>query len=78
LVPRVLSQSIYHVSNSSPYLRKYYCELTDKRGCGKACIALIRKGCSIMRRMLLNGEELGWIDEYEQVIPEMKEERKSA
>jgi transposase len=87
LTRTILSQSIYHVSNSSPYLRRFYCELTDKRGCGRARIALIRKVCSIMRRMLLTGEEFRWIEhrlfekklkEYEKVLSERREERKSA
>ena len=66
----ILSQSIYHVSNSSPYLRKFYCEV-----------------CSIMRRMLMTGEEFRWVEhrlferklkEYEKVLVEMREERNSA
>jgi len=87
LTRTILSQSIYHVSNSSPYLRRFYCELTEKRGCGRARIALIRKVCSIMRRMLITGEEFRWIEhrlfdhklkEYEKVLAEMREEKESA
>jgi transposase len=87
LTRTILTQSIHHVSNSSPYLRKFYCDLTESRGCGRARIALIRKVCSIMRRMLLAGEEFRWIEhrlfekklkEYEKVLSERREERKSA
>ena len=43
-LPRtILSQSIYHVSNSSPYLRRSYCELTDKRGCGPVSLAVLMR-----------------------------------
>jgi transposase len=87
LTRTILTQSIHHVSNSSPYLKMFYCELTEKRGCGRARVALIRKVCSIMRRMLLTGEEFRWIEhqlferklkEYEKVLAEIREERKSA
>jgi transposase len=87
LTRTILTQSIHHVSNSSPYLRRFYCDLTEKRGCGRARIALIRKVCSIMRRMLLTGEEYRWIEhqvfdrkmkEYKKMLTQIKEERKSA
>lgn len=66
---------------------RFYGELTDKRGCGRARIALTRKVCSIMSRMLMTSEEFRWIEhhlfekkfkEYEKVLAEMREERKSA
>ena len=84
---RKLTQSIHHVSNSSVYLRRFYCDLTEKRGCGRARVALIRKVCSIMRRMLLTGEEFRWIEHslferklkaYDKTLEEMREEEKSA
>ena len=87
LTRTILTQSIHHVSNSSPYLRRFYRDLTEKRGCGRARIALIRKVCSIMRRMLLTGEEYRWIEhqvferkmkEYNKMLTQIKEERKSA
>jgi transposase len=87
LTRTILTQSIHHVSRSSPYLRKFYCDLTEKRGCGRARIALIRKVCSIMRRMLLTGEEYRWIEhqvferkmkEYTKILTQIREERKSA
>jgi len=87
LTRTILTQSIHHVSNSSPYLRRFYCDLTEKRGCGRARIALIRKVCGIMRRMLLTGEEYRWIEHqvferkmkvYNKMLTQVKEERKRA
>ncbi len=75
------------VSNASPYLSEYYANLTNRRGAGRARIALIRKLCGIMRRMLLNGEKFRWINadnferklkKYERELIKIKEERKSA
>ena len=87
LTRTLLTQSIHHISQSSPYLRNYYCTLTERRGCGRARIALIRKTCSMMRRMLLDDEPFRWMDEqlrnrklkeYRLVVEKTKEERKSA
>ena len=54
LTRTILTQSIYHISNSSPILR---------RGAGRARIALIRKICGAMRSMLLTGECYRWMDD---------------
>ena len=87
LTRTLLTQSVIHVSNASPYLREYYVNLTNRRGTGRARIALIRKLCGIMRRMLLNGEKFRWINadnferklkKYERELIKIKEERKSA
>ena len=59
------TQSIHHVSRSSPYLRNYYCTLTERRGCERARIALIHKICATMRRMLLNDEPFRCVDNYQ-------------
>ena len=61
LTRTLLTQSVRHIADSSWYLRNYYSDLTKKRGAGRARIALIRKICGVMRRMLLNGEEYRWI-----------------
>jgi ABC-type uncharacterized transport system YnjBCD ATPase subunit len=37
-------------------MSNYYENIKDRRGAGRARIALIRKLCEVMRRMLLNGE----------------------
>jgi len=87
LTRTLLTQSVYHVSNASPGFRKYYVELTERRGCGRARIALIRKLCGVMRRMLLTGECFRWMDDelfkgkclvYENELESIKREKKVA
>lgn len=87
LTRTLLTQSIYHVSNASPYFRKFYVDLTEKRGAGRARIALIRKLCGVMRRMLLTGECYRWMEDelferklrnYEKDLESIKMERKIA
>jgi transposase len=87
LTRTLLTQSIYHVSNASPYFRKFYVDLTEKRGAGKARIALIRKLCGVMRRMLITGECYRWMDadlferkykKYEKELEMFKGEKKAA
>jgi transposase len=87
LTRTLLTQSIYHVSNASPYFRKFYVDLTEKRGAGRARIALIRKLCGVMRRMLLTGECYRWIEDelferklrnYEKDLESIKMEKKVA
>ena len=87
LTRTLLTQSIYHVSNASPSFRKFYVDLVEKRGAGRARIALIRKLCGVMRRMLLTGECYRWMDgklfekklrHYEKDLEIIKMERKAA
>jgi len=82
-----LTQSIYLVSNASPYFRKFYVDLTEKRGAGRTRIALIRKLCGIMHKMLLTGECYRWIEDelfrrklklHEKDLKSLKGERKAA
>jgi len=63
LTHTLLTQSIPHVIESSIYFRKYYGDLVSRRGVGRARVAVIRKLCGMMRRMLLSGECYRWIDE---------------
>jgi transposase len=58
----ILTQSLIHVTKASPYLHSYYEMIKKRRGAGRARIALIRKLCSIMRRMLLSGEIFNSVD----------------
>ena len=83
LTRTILTQSIYHISNSSPTLRKFYEDLGKRRGAGRARIALIRKICGTMRSMLLTGECYRWMNDvlferklkdYEKVLEKIKEE----
>lgn len=87
LTRTILTQSLVQAMFASPTLKKFYEELKYRRGAGRARIALIRKLCSIMRRMLLNEEEFKntqsslyniklrrWI----KVIEKIEENKKSA
>ena len=76
-----------HVVSSSWYLGRYYQNLVDKKGAGRARIALIRKLYGIMRRMLLNSEQYRWTDrelhgkkvvKYERMSKKVKEEYSAA
>ena len=87
LTRTILTQCVHHVAASSVSLDRYYRELRDKRGTGRARIAVIRKLCGTMRRMLLSGEQYRWIDrrlyemklrQYERVLKRAKEERPAA
>ena len=57
---------------ASPYLNGYYENVKGRRGTGRAGIALIRKLCGIMRRMLLTGEQFRTIniDLYQRKVRE--------
>lgn len=56
LTRTLLTQALPHIAKASPHLRGFYEELRARRGVGRARIALIRKVCGIMRRMLLDNE----------------------
>ena len=43
--------------SASPYLNSFYTNVKGRRGIRRARIALIRKLCGIMRRILLTGEK---------------------
>ena len=83
----ILTQCVHHVAESSGYVDRYYRELRERRGTGRARIAVIRKLCGMMRRMLLSGEQYRWVDavsyqkklrQYERVLKRTKEERTAA
>jgi transposase len=87
LTRTILTQSIYHVSNASTDFRKFYVDLTERRGAGRARIALIRKLCGVMRSMLMTGECYRWMNDelfakklkiYEKELGNIKMERKIA
>jgi len=90
LTRTLLTQSVMHFADASPYLRSYYSNLISRRGVGRARIALIRKICGMMRRMLLEQQSFRWmqltnferkVKRYEcqlKKIKKAKEERKSA
>jgi transposase len=87
LTRTILTQCVHHVAASSAALDRQYQELREKRGTGRARVALIRKLCGMMRRMLLSGEQYRWMDRrlydkklrhYERVLKRVKEERSAA
>ena len=87
LTRTLLTQSVLHFADASPQLKRYYRTLSERRGAGRARIALIRKVCGIMRRMLLDGESFRWMKQdnferkwkrYENQLKRIKKERKIA
>lgn len=87
LTRTILAQSVTHVISSSPFLQHFYYAHVDVKGSGRARIAIIRKLCGIMRRMLLENKQYRWIDhelyekklkEYERMLRRAKEERPAA
>jgi transposase len=72
---------------ASPYLNNYYHNVKGRRGVGRARIALIRKLCGIMRRILLTGEKFRTLNidlynkkvkEFDRTIELLKKEKKIA
>ena len=53
----MFTQSIHHVVKGTPAWHRRYDELKERRGSGRARIAMIRRLCTVMRRMLLDGEK---------------------
>ena len=87
LTRTILTQSVLHFAQASPQLGRYYSGIAERRGAGRARIALIRKVCGIMRRMLLNGEQFREMKKdnferklkrYENQLKKIKKERKIA
>lgn len=87
LTRTILTQSVIHVTNASFHLRRYYDELVRRRGTGRARIAVIRKLCGIMRRMLINEEEFHYtnlrlyeykLKNYKKDLEKIKREKRIA
>lgn len=85
LTRTLLTQSIVQGMDASVYFRKFYEELKFRRGAGRARIALIRKICGIMRRMLLNNEKFRDVKQslydkklvcYEKLLKELRGKEK--
>jgi len=62
LTRTILTQCVHHVAASSVCLGRCYGEPREKRGTGRARIAVIRKLRGMMRRML-SGEQYRWRDQ---------------
>jgi transposase len=89
LTRTILTQSLIHVTDASLCFRNYYDEMKIRRGAGRSRIALIRKFCGIMRRMLLDEKPFKYAEvtlctrkqkQYERTLNQIGEdrERKSA
>jgi transposase len=87
LTRTILTQSIYQAVKSTPSWQRNYDELKARRGAGRARIAMIRRLCGVMRRMLLNGEKYHWLKEdlyrrklqqYRQALESAKKEQNAA
>lgn len=63
LARTLFTQVVPHLVGSSPSMGKFYRELVDRKGFGRARIAVLRKMFGVMRRMLLNGERYRGIEE---------------
>ena len=62
LARTLLTQSIFQVTRSSLQLRHQYEQLIQRRGVGRARIAMIRHLAGMMRQMLLSGQEFRWVE----------------
>jgi transposase len=58
----LFTQSVIHLVDSSPVLKRYYRQIVIRRGYGRARIALLRKTFTMMRRMLLSRELYRWTE----------------
>jgi hypothetical protein len=75
---------LIQITDASLSFRNYYDELKGRRGAGRSRIALIRKLCRIMRRMLLDGKAFKYAEvtlytrkqkQYERALNQIREER---
>jgi transposase len=56
----LFTQSVLHLADSSPTLKRFCLCVLDRKGYGRARIAVLRKTFGMMRRMLLEGTEYKW------------------
>jgi transposase len=62
LTRSLFTQAVIHLVDSSPVLGIFYRNLVERKGHGRARIALLRKTFSMMRRMLLSGQPYRWVE----------------
>jgi transposase len=60
LARTLFTQAVCHLAASSPLLGRFYRELVERKGYGRARIAIVRKTFGIMRRMLLSNTSYRW------------------
>lgn len=63
LTRTLFSQAVLHLTDSSPLLKRFYRELVERKGFGRARIAVLRKIFGMMRRMLLSNTPYRWKEE---------------
>jgi hypothetical protein len=63
LARTLFSEAVLHVADSSPVLGRFYGELVQSKGHGRARIAILRKTFGMMRRMLLSNTPYRWKEE---------------
>lgn len=60
LARTLFTQSIPHLVDSSPLMKQFYRDLVQRKGFGRARVAVLRKTFGIMRRMLVSSTEYRW------------------
>jgi transposase len=87
LARTIFTQAIPHLADSSPLLQRFYRDLVDRKGFGRARIAVIRKVFGIMRRMLLSGTPYRWLEpalyerklrQYQRELEKMENQQEAA
>jgi transposase len=63
LTRTLFTQAVLHLVDSSPVLEQFYRGLLDRKGYGRARIAVLRKVFGMMRRMLLSNTPYRWKEE---------------
>ena len=63
LARTLFTQAVLHLADSSPLLGGFYRELVQRKGHGRARIAILRKTFGMMRRMLLSNTPYRWKEE---------------
>jgi transposase/pimeloyl-ACP methyl ester carboxylesterase len=63
LARTLFSEAVLHLADSSPLLGGFYREFVQRKGYGRARIAVLRKTFGMMRRMLLSNTPYRWKEE---------------
>jgi len=63
LARTLFTEAVLHLADSSPLLGAFFRELVQRKGYGRARIAILRKTFGMMRRMLLSNTEYRWKEE---------------
>jgi transposase len=63
LARTLFTEAVLHLADSSPLLGRFHRELVQRKGYGRARIAILRKIFGMMRRMLLSNTPYRWKEE---------------